>query len=373
MKTFTANHNNALAADSGSANPSRTARVPPRSDLPESRKWNLSPLYQADDGWEADFLRIDPLVAPLEEMRGRLSAAPAVASFMDAETALDRLLERLWVFAHLRADEDTADQKAQARQARITAKLADVASRLSWAAPELLSNSEETLLSWMDSPELARNRYALLRLARRRKHVLTEGEERILARCGEVLSAPHQAFNLLTNADMRFPEVTGSAGEKTELSQGRYILFQRDPDRRVREDSFRKMYETFGALRNTLASLLIAAVKSHNAQAELRRFPSAIEAALHEDQVPVSLYDGLIASTHAALPVFHRYTLLRRRTLKLDRLDMYDLYAPLVPEYASEIPFERAREWVIEACAPLGAEYCAALDSAFSSRWIDVL
>ena len=345
--------------------------VPSRGDVPEALTWDLSPLYASPEAWEADFARLDEVAAPVLAMQGKLDSAEAVARLLDAETVLDRLLEKLHTFAHLRHDEDTAHDGNQAREARIRARYAEIAAQCAWITPELLSHPEEEIRAWMDDPRLADCRRTLLKVLRNKPHVLSTAEETLLARGSEVLSASEQTYGLLTNADMAFPDVPGPDGKPLPLTEGTYRTHLENPDRKVRKAAFETLLDGYGKLQNTIASTLSATVKAHVFMAQARKFPSALEAALFDDQVPVAVYDGLISATHGALPLFHRYLDLRKRALGLPDLDMYDLYAPLVPSCAAKVPMEQARAWVQEACRPLGKEYGEALQTAFSARWID--
>ncbi len=350
---------------------SETNAVPARSQVPEALTWDLSPLYASIDAWEADFARLDEAAAPVLAMQGQLDSADAVARLLEAETVLDRLLERLHTYAHLRHDEDTAQDGPQGREARIRARYAEIAAECAWITPELLAHPEEEIRAWMEDPRLADCRRTLLKVLRNKPHVLSTSEETLLARAAEVLSASEQTFSLLTNADLTFPDIPGPGGEPLPLTEGTYRTHLENPDRSVRKAAFETLLGTYGKLQNTLASTLSATIKAHVYMAEVRHFPSSLEAALFDDQVPVAVYDGLIGATHDALPLFHRYLDLRRRVLGLPDLDMYDLYAPLVPSCAEQVPMDQAREWVLEACRPLGEDYGQALRTAFDARWID--
>jgi len=345
--------------------------LPVRSDLPEAATWNLDPLYAAAEAWEADFARLDEAAAPVLDLCGKLTSAQAVAQLYAAETILDRLLERLYTYAHLRHDEDTGDAANQGRESRIRARYAEIAAQCAWITPELLTHPEEELRAWMEDPALADCRRALLKVLRNKPHVLSVEEETLLARASEVLSASEQTFSLLTNADMAFPDIPGTDGKPLPLTEGTYRTYLESPDRSVRKVAFETLLSAYGKLENTLASTLSASVKSHVFTAQVRHFPSALEASLFDDQIPVEVYDSLINATHQALPLFHRYLDLRKRILKLPDLDMYDLYAPLVPSCSEEVSMDQAREWVMEACLPLGEEYRNALHKAFNERWID--
>jgi len=350
--------------------PESTA-VPVRSEVPEALTWDLSPLYAAPEAWEADFARLGEAAAPVLAMQGKLDSAAAVARLMEAETALDRLLERLHTYAHLRHDEDTAHDGNQAREARIRARYAEIAAQCAWITPELLAHPEEEIRAWMEAPELKDCRRTLLKVLRSKPHVLSTAEETLLARGSEVLAASEQTYGLLTNADLAFPDIPGPDGKPLPLTEGTYRSHLENPDRGVRKAAFETLLGGYGKLQNTIASTLSATVKAHAFMAQVRHFPSSLEAALFDDQVPAAVYDGLIGATHEALPLFHRYLDLRKRALGLADLDMYDLYAPLVPSCAAKVPMEEARGWVQEACRPLGPDYAGALRSAFESRWID--
>lgn len=345
--------------------------VPSRHEVPTELTWDLTLLYPTLEAWEADFARLDELTAPVLEMQGRLNSAAAVAKLLAAETTLDRVLEKLHTYAHLRHDEDTTDDSNQVREARIRARYAEIAAQCAWITPELLTHPEEDLRAWMDVPELKDCRRTLLKVLRNKPHVLSTAEETLLARSADVLAAPEQTYGLLTNADMTFPDITGPDGEALQLTEGTYRIHLENPDRGVRKAAFETLLGGYGQLQNTIASTLSATVKSHVFMAQVRQFPSTLEAALFDDQVPTTVYDGLISATHEALPLFHRYLDLRKRALKLPDLDMYDLYVPLVPSCAANVSREEARDWVVAACQPLGDEYGAALRTAFESRWID--
>jgi oligoendopeptidase F len=346
--------------------------VPERSSLEAKYQWDLARLYASDQAWEADYAKIDSLVAPLEAMRGTLSSAEAVAKFLDEEIELDRMVHKLYVYAHLKQDEDTAHSANQARMARVQARLAEVSARLAWSTPEILANSQDDLKAWVDSDILKKDRYALIRLLRRKPHTLSDKEEILLSQASDVFAAPSKAFQFLTDADLTFPEIEDGQGNKVELSKGRYILFLLDKNRQVRKRAFEALSDTYGGVRNTLASTLSSHVKLQNFIARARSFPSALEASLHEDNVPKELYESLIAATHSAFGHYYDYLDLRKHQLGIQDLDIYDVYVPLVPEYEVKVPYEEAQQWVLEACAPLGEEYVSVLKTAFTDGWIDV-
>ncbi len=345
--------------------------IPERMDIKAEDMWNLEPLYDSPEAWEMEFAALEEKVKPLEAMRGQMNSATALADAFGREEELNRLIEKLYVYAHLRKDEDTRNNENQARESRMRARLAEIGGRLAWMTPEILSHSGEELRAWSEAPELASYVYAMTKLLRRKPHVLSEPEETLLSRASEVFSAPSQTYTFLTNADMKFPEAEDSQGRKLELTQGRYGVLLQKTDRALRHSAFNAMYDTIGSFRNTLACTLSSNVKLHNYMAETRHFNSALESSLHEDQIPVSLYEALIHAAHEALPHFYKYVSLRKNCMQLNDLDMYDMYVPIVPDFDMKVSYDQAAQWVVEACAPLGEEYVSVLKEGLAHGWVD--
>jgi len=345
--------------------------IPERQAIPLDCTWDVEALYASPAEWEADFARLPGLVAPIEALKGHLSDADTALRFFTMDTALDVLLDRLYCYAHLKADEDTAHTANQARESRMRVTLSETGARLAWARPELLANPEAELRRWLDLPAMAPFRYSLVRLLRQKPHTLSEPEECILSGAGTLFAAPGEVYRLLTNADLQFPEIEDDTGARRQLSQGRFLSFMLNRNRAVRRRAFEGLYDTYGSVRNTTTATLRNHVHMHNFLARTRRYDSALEAALSADHVPVSLYEALLAAVHGALPHFHRYADLRRRCLGLEALDMYDMYVPIVPTADMKVPFDTAMQWVVAACQPLGDEYVQALCRAIPERWID--
>lgn len=372
MSVIDLRHDLNIDQHQAAAAPAPARKVPERHQVEPESQWDLESMYPDFEAWERDFAELDALTAPLEAMNGKLTSAQAIFELFEARSRLDRRLEKLYVYAHLREDENTSDTKSQARMGRIRSKYVEISSRLAWIEPQLLAHSEEELRAWAQDDLLRNDRHLMQQLLRQKPHVLSDKEEVLLSKAGEIFGAPYQTFKFLTNADIQFPQVKDEAGELQELSSGRYLALLQSRDRGVRKEAFDAMYTTYGAIKNTLASTLAATVKYHNFNAEVRHYPSAVEAALHHDNVPVSVYENLIESVHQALPAYFDYVSLRRQSLGLPTLDMYDFYVPIVPEYELKVPFEQARDWVVEALQPLGDAYLKILRSAFTDRWIDI-
>jgi oligoendopeptidase F len=335
--------------------------------------WDLAALYPDLETWERDFARIRPLAEQFATFRNRLGES--AATLRDAIAALDdfeRLGEKVYTYAHLRSDENTADSANRARVDRVTALFAELADISAWFEPEIMAIPVAAMATMLDAPELAFYRRSLLELLREREHTLSEPEERVIGLYSDVLGAADKTFDMLNDADLAFGQLADGKGGRVELTQGNYRRFLESSDRKVRRRAFEKMLGTYRKFRNTFAATLDGTVKRHAVSAKLRNYPSALASSLFEDNVPEKVYRNLIDTVHAGLPALHQYIELRRRVLKLKKIDMYDLYNPLLPECRAEYTWEEAASIARAAMKPLGENYMQVIDQAFEERWVDV-
>ncbi len=344
-----------------------------RSEVDVAMMWDLTRLYPEDALWEQDFKELDNGLKAFLAFQGRLAESPeTLLAAFEADDELSLVLERLYVYAHLKADEDTGNSANRARLDRISAKHAEIGGECAWFQPELLAMEESRFEEFLRSPVLAFYKRTLDEIAKERRHTLSAAEERILSMSSDVLGTPHKAFSILNDADLRFPEITAEDGAKVELTHGNYIKFLESSNRPVRKEAFDAMYDTYAKFKNTFSTLLDASFKTSALSAELRHFPSALEASLFEDNVPLEVYNGLIETVHANMDGIHRYFRLRADKLGLDKLDMYDIHTPLLPECKMEVEWKDAVNYVKDSLTVLGPEYHSAIDHAFEERWIDI-
>lgn len=350
------------------------AEVLTRQDVDVSETWNLESIYASNEAWEEEFESVKAMLPLLVEYKGRLGqSADTLYEGLQLRDEVSRRLYKLYTYAHMRYDENTADSFYQAMNDRARTLASQIGATLAFMTPELLAVPETTIEAYLnENADLAMYRHAFDELNQEREHVLTEAEEAILAKAGEVLGQSGTTFGMLNNADLTFPKIKGEDGEETELTHGRFITFLESSDRSVREAAFKAMYGTYAKYTNTLASILAGSVKKDNFYADVRKFPSARAAALHGNAIPESVYDGLVEAVHEHLPLLHRYVALRKRVLGLDELHMYDMYTPLVSEVEMKVSYEEAKQLMVEGLAPLGAEYKHILEEGLSERWVDV-
>ena len=345
-----------------------------RKDIPVELTWDLTLIYRDNDEWEKDFAALDGLVDNFNAFQGRLSESAAVLNnAIAAMDDMERKLEKLYTYAHLKHDEDTAEPLAKSLENRASGKAAAISAACAWFEPELLAIDDEKISAMLNEEVLAFYKPSIEELLRAKKHTLSEKEERILGALSDVLSAPEDIYESLTDADMRFPTIKRENKDKVELTCGNYIKFLESPDRKVRKRAFKAMFGSYEKIINSCASTMDATVKKHVVSARLRNYPSALDKALFADELPRELYTNLIASVHRHIPELTDYLKFRAKKLKLKKLDMFDLYTPLVKRDEHVYTYAEAQKMVLEAFAVMGEEYVSIVKRAFEERWVDVM
>ncbi len=347
-------------------------KQPERSDIPEEFRWDLSPLYDSDDAWERDFALLDSLLKASLEFKGKLADSPSsLRAALEQFDELYRTLDKLYTFAHLKSDEDVTDSENLARLGRAMSKHAEIAGALAWFEPEVLAIPEDAINAFMESEELAFYRRTLKEILRDKPHTLSESEERILGLAADALHSPAKVFSAMNDADAKFPVVPDGKGGEVELTHGNYQKLLESPSREARAEAFNAMQTFYREHRNSFAATLEGTVKTHILNANLRSFPSPLAAALHSDNVSVEIYDNLISTVRSGLAPFAEHLEFRAKKLGLEKLDMYDLRAPIVDTVEKSIAWDEAIEMVMSSLAPLGDEYVDTASKAFSERWVD--
>jgi oligoendopeptidase F len=351
------------------------AEVLPRQDVDISETWNPESIYASNEAWEEEFESVKAMLPLLVEYKGRLGqSADTLYEGLQLRDEVSRRLYKLYTYAHMRYHGNTADSFYRAMNDRARTLASQIGGTHAFMTPELLAVPETTIEAYLnENADLAIYRHAFDELNQEREHVLTEAEEAILAKAGEVLGLSGTTFGMLNNADLTFPKIKGEDGEETDLTHGRFSTFLESSDRSVREAAFKAMYGTYAKYTNTLASTLAGSVKKDNFYADVRKFTSGRAAALHGNAIPESVYDGLVEAVHEHLPLLHRYVALRKRVLGLNVLHMYDMFTPLVSEVEMKVSYEEAKQLMVEVLAPLGAEYKHSLEEeGLTERWVDV-
>lgn len=349
-------------------------RLRTREETAQEDKWAIEDLYRDDQEWEEDYKRLEQDIPGLAAYQGRLGeSAATLLDMQKTSDALNMLAEKVYVYANQKLHENTDNGTYQNLADRAQYLLVKLSEAGAYIEPELLALPEGTIERFLEENEdLLVYRQYFKNMIRQKEHVLDREREELLASVGELAESPKDIFSMFNNADLRFPAIEGEDGEPVEVTHGRYLTLLQSRDRRVRRDAFHALYGTYGKYRNTLAALYRASVKQEVFHAKVRRYGSALEAALDRSHIPASVYDNLIDAVHEFLPQMHRYVELRRKLLGVEELHMYDLYVPMVKDMEESISFEQAKKMALDGLRPLGWEYAELLQEGFSSRWIDV-
>lgn len=352
-----------------------TKQLPTRESLPVEMTWDLTPIFADDQAFDTAFAALKEELKQADHYKGTLQEG-ATAFLQALEFCLDiyRKLETLYVYSHLKNDQDTGNTVYQGLYARASSLFAEASAAVSWFEPEVLTLSDEQIWSYFDQePKLAIYRHYIKQMVDNRAHVLPAEQEELLAGSSEIFGAADDIFSVLNNADLVFPTIEGSDGEKIQLSHGVYGQLMESTDPAVRKAAFEGLYSVYKQFRNTFAQTLSSHVKGHNFKAKVRKYASAREASLSNNHIPESVYDTLVEVVNQHLPLLHRYVALRKKLLATDTLHMYDMYTPILGEAPIKYTYEQAVEKAKEALKIMGPEYNDIVAKAFSSRWIDVI
>ncbi len=346
-----------------------------REELPGNLTWDLTKIFSSDQEFDEKYLELSEELKQSEKHKGTLDqGASQFLNAIEFVLRVYRQTEVIYVYAHLKNDQDTGNTDYQALYARASSLFSKVSEAVSWFEPEILQLSDDQIWQYFkEEPKLEVYRHYIQQIVDNRAHVLSAEQESLLAGAGEIFDASSDTFAVLNNADLVFPTIEGENGEIVQLSHGVYGQLLESTDRRVREAAFKGLYSVYEQFRNTFASTLGTHIKGHNFKAKVRNYSSAREASLSNNHIPESVYDTLVDVVNKHLPLLHRYMELRKRLLEVEKLHMYDLYTPVLGEAPITFTYEEAKEKALEALKPMGEEYMAIVEKAFSERWIDVV
>ena len=349
-------------------------RIPQRCDIPEKDKWAIEDIYPTDAAWEQDLVKARGYAEKIASYKGLLSTDSAkLLEYLRLDDDMTVVLEALVNYAQRRNDEDTRDAKYQDMVSRMEMLFVDISGASAFVTPELLSIDDETMERFFrEQPEMELYRLCIDRVCRRRAHILSEAEERIMALTGEMTGSPDNIFSMFNDADLKFPDATDKDGNKHQVTHGSYIPLMHSNDRELRKSAFESLYGVYENFRNTSAAVLSSQVKCLTFRARARNYENTLQAALDGNEVPVDVYKQLIEAVHENMHYMYKYVKLRKKLLGVDELHAYDLYAPIVSDIEVKIPFEQAKQEVYDSLAPMGEDYRAIFSQGIKDRWIDV-
>ena len=348
--------------------------IPQRSEVPEEYTWNLKDLYESDQAWNEEYKALKTLPEQITAFRGTLGrSAEDLLAWFRLQDQVEERLSRLYGYASCKGDEDTGNSFYQDMRGKAMSTLVTISSAAAFATPEIMEIPEDTLnLFYTAQPELETYRRSLYQIRRRKAHILSPAEEKLLASAGEMANASENVASVFRNADMVYPDVVDEAGNAHQLTDATFVPMLMSPDRELRRRAFETYYKALGQYKNTVAATLDGQFKQLCFFANARHYDSTLQASLDATEVPVPVYLNLIEAVHGNLDKMYRYVALRKKVMGVDELHMYDLYAPLVKDVNWSVPYDEAKVTVKKALSVMGKEYTDALQKGFDGGWIDV-
>ena len=348
--------------------------VPDRGDIDTAYTWDLGSLFVSDEEWERAYNETAERIDDLQAFEGRATEdAETLLALFETHESVMRAVDDVRTYASLRRDEDTRDDEAQAMATRAQSLSSTASSAASFIEPELQQLDHEAFEAMVASePALETYEHYVDDVLRMKPHTRSPEIEELLADLGEVTGAPGEVYGMLTNADMEFPAVEGPDGGERQLTLSNFTTLQKHPDRAFRKRAYEAFYDEWATVRNAVGTAYRKAVTTDEKLAEARNFETAREAALAGPNIPVEVYDTLVGTVRDNLGILHRHAGLKRDARGLDELRMWDLYVPMVEGESPDLPYERAREHVVEAVEPLGEAYQSRVADGLDSRWVDV-
>jgi oligoendopeptidase F len=342
-----------------------------RKDVPQNDCWNLEPLYPNIQAWQQELATISSF-DEISKHKGSLGTFEKLLETLDLYFSIERKLRKLYTYAHLRHDEDTAEEEPKKAYHHITTLYHKFSQDTAWLQPEILALSDETLQKLVEHPKLLTYAFFLEKLRRLKSHTLSEDQEFLIALAQQAMDAPKKAFSAINNADFRFGEVQDSQGKSHLLTHASYGVFIRSHDRELRKNTFQSLHKKYSEYKNTLSELLAGQMQNHWFEAKAHKYASCLDAALFPKNIDTEVYHSLIMAINDGLESLQRYLKLRKQLLGVEELHFYDLYVPLVPAFDLKFSYEEAETLVIESSAPLGEEYTSLLHHGLTSgRWVD--
>lgn len=344
-----------------------------RKSIEEKYKWKIEKMYPNKEAIESDIEKVKGFIAKVKEYKGKLSESKEnLYEALNISEKASQILQNLYVYTHMKQHEDTRINANQGTATKTDMLSTELSMASSYMVPEIIAIDSNKLNDYLNDDKLSFYKKHIEDILREKPHTLNEREEEILAATADLSGVPENVYDMLAFADLEFPEIEDENHEKVRLTDSNFSTFLRSKDARVRKDAFEAMYSIYDKYKNTFAATLYGGIKAEIFYAKIRKYESALQASLFQDDISVDVYNNLIAAVDENLDALNKYVDLKKKFLGLDEIHMYDLYVPLTDKFDMKIPYEKAQEIILKALKPLGEEYLSIIKKAFEDGWIDV-
>lgn len=344
-----------------------------RCDIKTEDTWDLTKMFSSIEEWEKALEEVPKLVNDVVAYKGRImESSDTLYNFYMAYDKMNRLSDKVYLYAKMECDTDTTNPNYKARKAKVDKLFEDVITKLSFCTPEILKTDYELVLKYIkENDKLNDFKFDLEKTFRYKEHTLSESEEELVTKASNAFGTGHEVFYNFDNADIKLATIIDDDGNEVEVTNSNYGKLMNSRNREVRKSAFAAMYEYFKSFKNTVSAAYIGQIKEDFFMSNVRKYKNPLEKSLYNDDISVDVYKNLIEAVHDGLPSMYKYMEVRKKALGLDEMHMYDIYVDIISEKAKEIPFEQGKDIVFNALKPLGQQYLTDLEKAFTERWID--
>ena len=345
-----------------------------REEIEEIYKWKITDIYDDDSKWEEEYALLKLRIEEISEFENKVcESAKSLLNVLEKNYELSMIFERVYVYANQKLHENMENSKYLEYVSMADNLNVLFSEKTSFIEPEILEMDSEKILSFIEEDErLKLYELALLRILKEKEHSLSKQEEKLLAKVSDLSESSEDIFSMFNNADASFGTVRDEDGNERTLTHGLYSKLMESRNREVRKEAFQTLYKEYISHKNTLSALYYSNVKKSRFYSSVRKYKSSRNMYLSRNYIPETVYDNLIDVVHEYLPAMYKYVSIRKRVLGVDKLHMYDVYTPLTKEFDMKIPYELAKEMVIEGLSPMGEDYINNLKKGLSDGWVDV-
>lgn len=344
-----------------------------RSEISDEYKWSVKDLYSSDELWNNDYEKALKSTQEKSSFEGCvMDSADTLADALSESEKDDYITERLYVYAFMRYYEDTSDGTYQQMSGKAQMLAVKMSEKYSFLVPEIMAADDDKVARFLDSDKIKPYRHLLCDMLAKKEHTCSQKEEKLLAMASQMADSPSDIFSKFNNADVKFGKVHDEHGDEKELTSAGFSVFMESRNRNVRKEAFYALYRQYKSYINTLAASYYGNVKQAVFFANARNYESTLQMYLSGSFIPESVYTNLIDTVNNNLDKMHDYVSLRKKTLGVDELHFYDIYAPLTSDYTVKVSYENAKEIVLDALKILGDDYVSQVKKGYESGWVDV-
>lgn len=344
-----------------------------RSEISDEYKWSVKDLYSSDELWNNDYEKALKSTQEKSSFEGCvMDSADTLADALSESEKDDYITERLYVYAFMRYYEDTSDGTYQQMSGKAQMLAVKMSEKYSFLVPEIMAADDDKVARFLESDKIKPYRHLLCDMLAKKEHTCSQKEEKLLAMASQMADSPSDIFSKFNNADVKFGKVHDEHGDEKELTSAGFSVFMESRDRNVRKEAFYALYRQYKSYINTLAASYYGNVKQAVFFANARNYESTLQMYLSGSFIPESVYTNLIDTVNNNLDKMHDYVSLRKKTLGVDELHFYDIYAPLTSDYTVKVSYENAKETVLDALKILGDDYVSQVKKGYESGWVDV-